>query len=1635
MTFEEEPAPEVLTEIAPNTKKKRMSLGNIWSPAFRNDHFNGQAKEDHPGNLQETPKEMANPLSISKKREDERETRYENLDDVDRARSSVVESETEPQPFSGEQSDPNTTRAETIRSNGASNTNSHFFKRPKSITATQGDETETSHERPSWYRSLSTFGAQDSTKWKDFRQALMQFKGKNRTDTPAQVAPEASERDTLARQRASELVTSLVAGVPAALFAGSIFLKDEHGTRRSPLLLSLLGFTLTDITPKLHHKNRKYRIDLEYGVGPNRLRWFVLKDTKDFIQLHSRLKVLFFQEKALALRMNKRVELPKFPRFSETRVPRHHHHHRKASTAIPETASVDGLPYTPGSASLNGGDGVSAVPENDLSSNILPCDESIALPTSFRSRLRSMASRGSMSDSSSDNPSPRTFNHKQKHVRLSLKVAEFQRLLEVYLLELTYALTIRPQSNRLFQFFELSPIGLMLASETGYLGKQGYLIVRSSAKAQGWRVSHFRARDFKAMVDRHTNKWFMIRHSYVMYVADINSTTPLEVFLVDNSFKVSYAGDDDTGFLADDDVHSLDNESLYDGDKAIASTKRPHFTITLENGEREIKMVARSKEQMRLWIKSLSNMQTKTIWARDHRFESFSPVRENCFAQWFVDGRDYFWAVSSAMEMAKDTIYIHDWWLSPELYMRRPANGNQQWRLDRILKRKAEQGVKIFVILYRNVGSTVSTDSLWAKHSLLDLHQNIHVIRSPNQLLQNTYFWAHHEKLCVVDHTVGFLGGIDLCYGRFDTPDHVLTDEAREAFAQNLTSNPSQFQMFPGKDYSNPRVKDFFDLDKPYEEMYDRQVTPRMPWHDIHMVTAGQPARDLARHFVQRWNYLLRQKRPSRPTPLLLPPPEFTNPEIEALGLQGTCEVQLLRSCCNWSLGLKDHEQSIQNAYLKLIETSEHFVYIENQFFITASAWDGVVIKNRIGDALVDRIIRAHKEGTAWRACIVIPLMPGFEAEVDEPEGSAIRIIMQCQFMSISRGPTSIFAKLRMVGIDPDDYIQFFSLRKWARIGPKKNIVSEQLYIHAKAMVVDDRVAIIGSANINERSMRGVRDSEFAAVVRDREVVHTKMNGAPYSAGLFAHSLRMRLMREHLGIDVDIIELVERRFNALERLAKSEEGLKAATAKFKTPEGALASAMVELGAREVMGEAEGTQKWKLFQSTNGFNDAVLDMSNDVEDLPPHLNQPPPPPLSFNHRAGEENAGIRDKKNFSSDARVQNNAKHREDVEGNGPDRFGLKAYKKYALKALALMAEWAQVTVKGSGAPFVPAFDQVSEFLHNDTDIDGLGEMSKESEVSLTERNAERWTMLKRVAYLQRVAAKHHKNTAKLHGNGSGSAKTGSIDPEAADPAGSSAVKEHPESESPGGLEIPIVSLDEQGVSHLLETMKPDSRYEKFIDPYGFEDPLDEEFYEDVWFENAYRNTKLFRTVFHCQPDDAVTTWKEYKNYSKLNAAFWLSQTNNTSKHNHTDEESDDGSNEVGSIFVKEFGENDRGVIGMVPPGSKNQNSNEMLDVKNGSPREGTHRDRAGTPVSEESEGNREDRGPRLRKRAGTFGTRHKRPRHHGDRIFDRQTAEKICSEVQGHLVLFPVDWLYKEVDSGNFFYSADRIPPIEIYD
>ncbi|KAJ2688178.1 hypothetical protein H4R19_006584, partial [Coemansia spiralis] len=125
-------------------------------------------------------------------------------------------------------------------------------------------------------------------------------------------------------------------------------------------------------------------------------------------------------------------------------------------------------------------------------------------------------------------------------------------------------------------------------------------------------------------------------------------------------------------------------------------------------------------------------------------------------------------------------------------------------------------------------------------------------------------------------------------------------------------------------------------------------------------------------------------------------------------------------------------ESSIHTAYCEMIRDAKHFVYIENQFFVSNAREDpGYTIKNRIAEALVDRIKRAHRRGEKFHAIVVIPLMPAFEGDVNAVGAATLKLVMHWQFQSICRGDHSIAAQLEKEGIRMHDYIRFFGLRNY----------------------------------------------------------------------------------------------------------------------------------------------------------------------------------------------------------------------------------------------------------------------------------------------------------------------------------------------------------------------------------------------------------------------------------------------------------------------------------------------------------------------------------------------------------------------------------------------------------------------------
>ncbi|KAK7028554.1 phospholipase [Favolaschia claudopus] len=443
-----------------------------------------------------------------------------------------------------------------------------------------------------------------------------------------------------------------------------------------------------------------------------------------------------------------------------------------------------------------------------------------------------------------------------------------------------------------------------------------------------------------------------------------------------------------------------------------------------------------------------------------HRFNSFATQRGGNYVKWHVDGHDYFYALSELLDKAREAIFIQDWWLTPELYLRRPPAYNEQWRLDRVLQRKAAEGVKIHVIVYKEVTQTMTMSSKHTKNTLEALHPNITCLRHPDHIgsKDTVEFWSHHEKVVVVDNHYACIGGLDLCFGRWDTHTHPLADVHPTDFSRTL---------FPGQDYNNARIMDFQNVYNYASNGLSSLESGRMPWHDVHMTLIGPVVLDIVQHFTERWNEIKKRKYKDKAEVVWLALPHnvaaapneavLRHPQRESwhqmgqrykqrwLGypaeneeaeqhypLKKTPEmnVQVVRSVSDWSHGVLT-EHSIQNAYIQLIGEAEHFIYIENQFFISCTH-DKDEVKNQIARALVERIIRAAKEGQKFHVIVTIPEVPGFAGDVKD-EGS-LKIIMAAQYRTINRGGRSIYEEIRKAGYEPMDYIRFYHLRSYDRI-------------------------------------------------------------------------------------------------------------------------------------------------------------------------------------------------------------------------------------------------------------------------------------------------------------------------------------------------------------------------------------------------------------------------------------------------------------------------------------------------------------------------------------------------------------------------------------------------------------------------
>jgi phosphatidylserine/phosphatidylglycerophosphate/cardiolipin synthase-like enzyme len=122
-------------------------------------------------------------------------------------------------------------------------------------------------------------------------------------------------------------------------------------------------------------------------------------------------------------------------------------------------------------------------------------------------------------------------------------------------------------------------------------------------------------------------------------------------------------------------------------------------------------------------------------------------------------------------------------------------------------------------------------------------------------------------------------------------------------------------------------------------------------------------------------------------------------------------DCQILKSAGNWSLGLKDEmtENSIHLAYIELIKNAQHFIYIENQFFI--SGHGDPIVSNQITNALYSKIKDKIQKVEKFKVIILLPLRPGFEGEFDAKESSTVKICMSWHQSTINKDKGSLLKR------------------------------------------------------------------------------------------------------------------------------------------------------------------------------------------------------------------------------------------------------------------------------------------------------------------------------------------------------------------------------------------------------------------------------------------------------------------------------------------------------------------------------------------------------------------------------------------------------------------------------------------------
>ncbi|KAE8709881.1 Phospholipase D delta [Hibiscus syriacus] len=519
--------------------------------------------------------------------------------------------------------------------------------------------------------------------------------------------------------------------------------------------------------------------------------------------------------------------------------------------------------------------------------------------------------------------------------------------------------------------------------------------------------------------------------------------------------------------------------------------------------------------------------------------------------------------ICHAILEAHHMVYITGWSVFHEVKLvreqMRPLPKGGDLRLGDLLKYKSEEGVKVLVLVWDDKTSHskffINTAGVMQTHDeetrRFFKHSSVTCVLSPRYASINselTLFQREKTYFSVACNP----GGLDLCDGRYDTPEHRLFRGLNTVFRE---------------DFHNPTFSAGIKC-------------PREPWHDLHCKVEGPAAYDVLKNFEQRWRKAKkwaeigrRLKRGSKNEDSLLKldriswilsPSEGISQDDPSLWVcsEGDPEnwnVQVFRSIDSGSVkGFpKDVYQadaenlvcaknlvidkSIQTAYIQAIRSAQHFIYIENQYFIGSSyAWPAYKAgaDNLIPMELALKIASKIRAKERFAVYVVVPMWPE-----GVPTSTSVQEILFWQGQTFKMMYGIVGKELKSMEMEdshPQDYLNFYCLGNreelpsdysWSRsclLSPTGDTISTSLrfqrfmiYVHAKGMIVDDEYVILGSANINQRSMAGSRDTEIA--IGACQPRYTWKESKKHPRGQ-VYGYRMSLWAEHMHMMKDLFE-------------------------------------------------------------------------------------------------------------------------------------------------------------------------------------------------------------------------------------------------------------------------------------------------------------------------------------------------------------------------------------------------------------------------------------------------------------------------------------------------------------------------------